>query len=112
MLGLGVPRHRLCQQIWDFRDLSYFPDTLTYLNGYVFSTRASLVLPRYCMPAAPTPANPPQHHHPNLSASSPVQACPYCEALIDTSEREPLETILCPDRGAALQLNGEIGGFQ
>jgi hypothetical protein len=64
------------------------------------------------MPAAPTPAYSPPQQHPDLPASSPLQACPHCEALIDTTEREPLETISCPGCGAPLQLNGEIAGFQ
>ena len=30
---------------------------------------------------------------PQLPPGSPLQACPHCEALIDITEREPLETI-------------------
>jgi regulation of enolase protein 1 (concanavalin A-like superfamily) len=71
------------------------------------------MLPRYCMPAIPTAAHPP-HESPtlNLPASSPLQACPHCEALIDTTERDPLETVACPGCGAPLQMNGQIAGLQ
>src|SRR5688572_1446454 len=47
-----------------------------------------------------------------LPASSPLQSCPHCEALIDTTEREPLETIACPGCSESLCINGEIAGFQ
>lgn len=68
---------------------------------------------RICMPATPSLAHPTaDHHSTNLPASSPLQACPSCEALIDTTEREPLETISCPGCGEALQINGEIAGLQ
>lgn len=66
------------------------------------------------MPATPLPAQPPTHEHTSydLPASSPLQACPHCEALIDTTEREPLETISCPGCGSPLEMSGEIAGLQ
>jgi serine/threonine protein kinase/regulation of enolase protein 1 (concanavalin A-like superfamily) len=65
------------------------------------------------MPASPTLAHPSPNYTPmNLPVSSPLQACPHCEALIDTTEREPLETISCPGCDAPLAMSGEVAGFQ
>jgi regulation of enolase protein 1 (concanavalin A-like superfamily) len=65
------------------------------------------------MPANPTAAHPP-HQSPtlNLPTSSPLQACPHCGALIDTTEHEPLETVACPGCGNPLLLNCQIAGLQ
>jgi serine/threonine protein kinase/regulation of enolase protein 1 (concanavalin A-like superfamily) len=71
------------------------------------------MLTHLCMPATPTPAILPQNLSSlDLPASSLLQACPNCEALIDTTEREPLETVSCPGCGAPLEINGSIGGLQ
>jgi eukaryotic-like serine/threonine-protein kinase len=65
------------------------------------------------MPATPTLASSPAiQHSTSAPASSPLQACPHCEALFDTTEREPLETIACPGCGSPIQIGGEIAGFQ
>jgi serine/threonine protein kinase len=65
------------------------------------------------MSATPLPAEPPTENLSyDLPASSPLQACPHCEALMDMTEREPLETVSCPGCGAPLAINGDIAGFQ
>jgi Zn-finger nucleic acid-binding protein len=74
---------------------------------------ALFLLTHLCMPAFPTPAQSPSEHTPlTLPSSSPLQACPQCEALLDTTEREPLETVSCPGCGSPIQINGEIAGLQ
>jgi hypothetical protein len=47
-----------------------------------------------------------------LPANSPIQACAICEALIDISDREPLEQIGCPHCGADLVVRGQIDHYQ
>jgi len=48
---------------------------------------------------------------PTLPPSSPLQVCPACEALLDISEREPLEKIACPQCGAEMLVKGEIAHY-
>jgi serine/threonine protein kinase len=50
--------------------------------------------------------------HPDLPAGSPLQACPHCEALIDITEREPLEVIECPGCGQKFAVSGQIDHYQ
>lgn len=48
---------------------------------------------------------------PVLPPSSPLQACPSCEALLDISDREPLERIACPNCGTEMLVKGEIAHY-
>lgn len=48
---------------------------------------------------------------PTLPPSSPLQVCPACEALLDISEREPLERIACPQCGTEMLVKGEIAHY-
>ena len=50
--------------------------------------------------------------HPDLPLGSPLQACPHCEALIDITEREPLEVIACPGCGQSFAVSGQIDHYQ
>lgn len=50
--------------------------------------------------------------HPSLPPGSPLQACPHCEALVDITEREPLEVIECPGCGQRFAVTGQIDQFQ
>lgn len=45
-------------------------------------------------------------------ASSALQICSHCGALIDVGDREPLETSTCPGCGTTLVVKGELGGLQ
>src|SRR5258708_5563651 len=47
-----------------------------------------------------------------LPASSPIQACGVCEALIDITDHEPLEQIGCPHCGATLAVHGQVDHYQ
>lgn len=49
---------------------------------------------------------------PVLPPGSPLQVCPSCEALLDISEREPLEKIECPQCQTPMVVNGMIGHYQ
>jgi eukaryotic-like serine/threonine-protein kinase len=50
--------------------------------------------------------------HPHLPPGSPIQACPHCEALVDITEREPLEVVNCPGCGQPFAISGQIDNFQ
>jgi serine/threonine protein kinase len=50
--------------------------------------------------------------HPQLPPGSPLQACPHCEALIDITEREPLEVIDCPGCGERFAVSGQVDHYQ
>ncbi|MEQ1858634.1 MAG: protein kinase [Chthoniobacteraceae bacterium] len=49
---------------------------------------------------------------PVLPAGSPLQVCAACEALLDISEREPLERVACPQCGAELTITGQVAHYQ
>jgi eukaryotic-like serine/threonine-protein kinase len=51
-------------------------------------------------------------NHPNLPPGSPLQACPHCEALVDITEREPLEVIACPGCGQRFAVTGQLDHYQ
>jgi len=48
---------------------------------------------------------------PVLPPSSPLQLCPSCEALLDISEKEPLEKIACPQCGTEMLVKGQIAHY-
>jgi len=48
---------------------------------------------------------------PVLPPGSPLQICPACEALLDTTDREPLERIACPQCGAELTVTAQIAHY-
>jgi serine/threonine protein kinase len=50
--------------------------------------------------------------HWDLPSGSPIQACPHCEALIDITEREPLEVIDSPGCGQRFAVTGQISHYQ
>lgn len=50
--------------------------------------------------------------HPPLPPGSPLQACPHCEALVDITEREPLEVVACPGCGQQFAISGQIDNYQ
>lgn len=50
--------------------------------------------------------------HPPLPPGSPLQACPHCEALVDITEREPLEVVGCPGCGQQFAVTGQIENYQ
>lgn len=50
-------------------------------------------------------------NRPVLPPSSPLQICPACEALLDISDREPLEKIACPQCGTEMLVKGEIAHY-
>src|SRR5437899_4301181 len=54
----------------------------------------------------------PESINTELPPGSPLQACPHCEALIDITEREPLEVIECPGCGQRFAVSGQIDHFQ
>ena len=85
---------------------------MTGIDSRFLPLLASILLAHSCMSATPTPTNPTLTHHVDLPASTPLQVCPHCEALLDTTEREPLETVACPGCGLPLQMTGEIAGLQ
>ncbi len=47
-----------------------------------------------------------------LPASSPIQACTSCEALIDITEWEPLDQIPCPACGGAIKVHGQVAHYR
>jgi eukaryotic-like serine/threonine-protein kinase len=49
---------------------------------------------------------------PQLPPGSPLQACPHCEALIDITEREPLEVVECPGCTQLFAVSGQIDHYQ
>jgi regulation of enolase protein 1 (concanavalin A-like superfamily)/Na+-transporting methylmalonyl-CoA/oxaloacetate decarboxylase gamma subunit len=49
---------------------------------------------------------------PQLPPGSPLQACPHCEALVDITEREPLEVVECPGCGQPFAISGQIEHYQ
>src|SRR5687768_12071432 len=51
-------------------------------------------------------------HYPQLPKGSPLQACPHCEALVDITEREPLEVIACPGCNQHFAVSGQIDQYQ
>jgi serine/threonine protein kinase len=60
-----------------------------------------------------TEADPdPTSDYVELPPGSPLQACPHCEALIDITEREPLEVIDCPGCGQPFAVSGQISHYQ
>lgn len=58
------------------------------------------------------PSDDGQHSHTVLPPGSPLQACPHCDALIDITEREPLEVISCPGCSQQFAINGQVGPYQ
>jgi serine/threonine protein kinase/regulation of enolase protein 1 (concanavalin A-like superfamily) len=48
--------------------------------------------------------------HPSTSSS--LESCPHCAALVDVTEREPLQTISCPGCGQTLTVYPFIGNYQ
>ncbi|MEO8350243.1 MAG: RICIN domain-containing protein [Chthoniobacteraceae bacterium] len=47
-----------------------------------------------------------------LPASSPIQACPACEALIDITQWEPLDQIPCSECGGAIKVHGQVAHYR
>ena len=50
--------------------------------------------------------------HPDLPPGSPLQACPHCSALVDITEREPLEVVECPGCNQRFAISGQIDHYQ
>lgn len=48
---------------------------------------------------------------PVVPPNSPLQVCPNCEAVLDISEREPLEKIACPQCGTEMLVKGQIAHY-
>jgi Zn-finger nucleic acid-binding protein len=48
---------------------------------------------------------------PTIPPGSPLQACPGCEAILDISDREPLERIACPQCGTEMLVRGQIAHY-
>ncbi len=48
---------------------------------------------------------------PVVPENSPLQACPACEVLLDISDCEPLEKIVCPQCGTVMLVNGQIAHY-
>src|SRR5688500_634524 len=49
---------------------------------------------------------------PTLPPFSPLQACECCEALVDITERDPLEKLACPSCGATIVVKGRIEHYE
>ncbi len=53
--------------------------------------------------------------NPNGGSNQPpdptLQACPNCEAVLDISDREPLERIACPQCGTEMLVRGQIAHY-
>jgi serine/threonine protein kinase len=54
----------------------------------------------------------PSPTHVELSPDSASQACPHCDALIDTSECEPLDVVYCPNCGQRVAVSCQISHYQ
>jgi serine/threonine protein kinase len=51
-------------------------------------------------------------NHPQLPKGSPLQACPRCDALVDITEREPLEDVECPGCAQHFAVTSLIDQYQ